>query len=178
MLQSAIDIEKSYPLGIEYKLSDITSLPYEDNIFDKIACIAVLIHDSPQECKQFFKEAHRTLKPEGRLVVSIMHPHLYQFGSPNRRGLASWAKYTNLEAQSMDVSQRFKEDYKNSNGEIFSSTVWYHPESFLIESIKEAGLAIGKTQSTYITKEVLEACNQTGPVGYPCFWQAVARKGK
>lgn len=178
MLQAAITEEKRIPLGIEYKLADITQLPYEDNFFDKTACIAVLIHDSPEECEQFLREAHRTLKPEGKLVISIMHPHLYQEGSENRRGLASWAKYTNLQAKPMNFSQKFNEEYRNSNGELFNSTVWYHPESFLINAIKKTGFAIGKTQSTYITKEVLEACNQTGPVGYPCFWQVVARKQK
>jgi len=93
MLTKAIG-EKNF---ISYLLSDISEkLPFPENILNGVSCIAVLIHDSPVECEGFFWETYRVLKPGGRIVISNMHPHLYQVGSPNRDGRTSWAQYRPL----------------------------------------------------------------------------------
>jgi len=177
MLQKAIEEELRKPRGITYNLTDISkALPYSSNFFDGVACVAVLIHDSPEECKQFFCEAKRTLKDNGKLVISSMHPALYMPGSPNRTDRASWAQYKPLENLPMDKSQKFEEDYVNSNGEHFLSTVWNHPEKVLTDLMHHAGLEVVRTQSQYVTREVLDSCKQTGEVGYPGFLQIVARK--
>lgn len=176
LLEQAISEETNNPLGIEYRLSDITTLPYEDNKFDAVACIAVLIHDSPQECEKFFSESYRTLKKDGRIVLSLMHPYLYQENSPNRTGRASWSQYKTVDNLTMTQSQRFIEDYRNSEGKIFRSIVWYHPEKVLAELLKQQGFELIRTYNQYITKEVLEKTNQTGETGYPAFIQIEARK--
>ena len=161
---------------IEYTKADITKLPYNNSAFDKVACIAVLIHDSPKECGQFFDEAKRVLKPNGKLFVSIMHPYLYQPQAPTRNSRASWAQYTPVDNLPMTESQRFREDYRDSHGHIFSSVVWYHPEEAIVNLLNKSGLTPTHSQSKYVTKEVLAACNQTGDVGFPAFWQIVAEK--
>lgn len=178
MLKQAIAEEKQNPLGIEYGQADIVKLPYESEKFDKVACIAVLIHDSPQECLDFFKEAKRTLKKDGKLVLSLMHPALYLPGSPSRNQKASWVQYRPLDNLPMEQSQRFVEDYRNSNGELFTSTVWYHPEKVLTDLLAESGLDVLSSHAQYITREALTCSKQTGEIGYPGFLQLVARKGR
>ncbi len=178
MINQAMAEEKQSPVGIEYCQADIVKLPYESGKFDKAACIAVLIHDSPQECLDFFKEAKRTLKKEGKLVLSLMHPALYLPGSPNRTGRASWAQYKPVDNISMDQSQRFVEDYRNSKGDIFTSTVWYHPEKVLTNLLAESGLEVLSSHTQYVSRDALIGSKQTGEVGYPGFLQIVARKEK
>nr|WKN37707.1 class I SAM-dependent methyltransferase [Tunicatimonas sp. TK19036] len=54
---------------IECKKVDITQpFPYEDNSFDMIMAIEVMEHINDHE--NFFKEASRILKPNGRLYIS------------------------------------------------------------------------------------------------------------
>ena len=68
---SACDLfpEIFYYDQIECKKVDITqSFPYEDNSFDMIMAIEVMEHINDHE--NFFKEASRILKPNGRLYIS------------------------------------------------------------------------------------------------------------
>ncbi|MBI2617918.1 methyltransferase domain-containing protein [Candidatus Kaiserbacteria bacterium] len=176
MVQRAVETEKRCSLGIEYKVSDITTLPYKNNQFDAVACVAVLIHDSPEECKKFIAEAHRVLKSEGRLLISVTHPFVYQPESPNRTGKTNWAVHSPLDNKPMTENQRFNEIYTNSEGKQFSSTVWYHPIDFFPKALSEAGFSIVHEQTMYMTKEALEACGHTGPIGYPSFYQILTKK--
>lgn len=176
MLEKAISEETSSPLGIKYQKCDITALPYQDSFFDKISCIAVLIHDSPEEVRKFLDESARVLKENGEVIISVMHPFLFQDKSPCRNNKASWVQYKPLDEFSSDKSGRFYEDYRNSTGEIFSSVVWHHPEAELIELVRQSGLKIISTHSQFITQEILDATKQSGAVGYPAFLQIIAMK--
>lgn len=53
---------------IRYIQGDITRLPYEDNRFDAITSLSVIEHGV--DVPAFLREAHRTLRPNGLLVVS------------------------------------------------------------------------------------------------------------
>jgi len=176
MINQAIKHEKEQPLGISYCSADITTLPYANEMFDAVVCIAVLIHDSPKECSAFFAEALRVLKPGGRIIVSIMHSALYQADSPNRTGESSWAQYKPLEEKPMSESQRFEELYRDSLGNTFTSTVWYHPENLLTKLLNKAGFIVLHDQKKFVTNDILNACNQSGKVGYPAFQQVMAIK--
>ena len=177
MLGRAIGEEKRKALGIQYAQTDITkSLPYRNAQFDGIHCVAVLIHICPAGCESFLSEAYRVLKQNGRVLLSTMHPALYQENSPNRTARASWAQYTPLTSRPLSESQPFQETYHDAHGQVFISTVWYHPEGTLLTLLKKSGFTIQKVQDMYMTRAVLEACNQTGAINYPCFQQILALK--
>lgn len=177
MLSRAREHETLEPLGIIYDEADITKeLPYPSESFDRIACIAVLIHDSPEECQSFFREAYQVLKYGGRLIVSIMHPDLFQADSPARTGQASWVQYEAMETAPMTQSQRFAERYVDSEGNVFDSTVWYHPASLFPEQLKEEGFVTTDVFHQHMTREVLIACNASGSIGYRAFYQVLATK--
>ena len=176
MLQEARAAEQRFPRGIEYEQADIANMPYAERYFDAITCIAVLIHASPEECLSFFKEAFRVLKNYGRIAISTMDPYVYQPESPNRNGRSSWSQYTPLTDRPMSESQPFHEDYRDRDGNVFSSTVWYHPEGMLPALMREAGLTVCRHQRMYVTKEVLRESNQEGEDGYPAFCQYLAVK--
>jgi len=53
---------------IRYIQGDITRLPYENNRFDAITSLSVIEHGV--DVPAFLREAHRTLRPNGLLVVS------------------------------------------------------------------------------------------------------------
>jgi len=175
MLNGAIELEAEDSLRIKYQLADITNLPYENNFFDKIACIAVLIHNSPEECKKFFSEANRTLKDNGLLFISLMHPYLFSEDSPCRKKETSWVNYEPIEKISLENSQKFKENYYNSKREMFSSIVWYHPKENLLNLLKDSGFEIISTHEQFMTEETLKNTNHSGPIGYPAFLQIVAQ---
>ncbi|MFZ2188409.1 MAG: class I SAM-dependent methyltransferase [Candidatus Moraniibacteriota bacterium] len=176
LLSAARDLENLNPLGITYSLADITSLPYVDNSFDAVSCIAVLLQDSPEDCLSFFQEAYRTLKSGGRIVVSTLNEYLFGVDSPNRTGRSSWAKYFPLSDRPLTKSQQFREEYRNSLGEVFHSVIWCHPHQILQNLLRDAGFQVLHSQSKFVTQETLTACNQSGEVGYPAFWQVLAVK--
>ena len=108
MLDQAKKEEDKTKLGISFIEGDITNLPFQDEKFDAISCVAVLIHDSPEECQKFFHESSRVIKPGGRIVISIMHPYLFQSESPSRNRKTSWVQYCPLENKPFTVSQKFE----------------------------------------------------------------------
>ena len=176
LLSAAKELECSKPLGIEYSMADITNLPYADDSFNAVSCIAVLLQDSPDECLSFFQEAYRTLKAGGRIVVSTLDEYLFRPNSPNRSEQSSWARYFPVDEKSPNESRQFREEYRNSLGEIFHSVIWCHPHQVLIDLLKQAGFDMVHSQSRYVTQEALDACNQSGETGYPAFWQVFAIK--
>jgi len=63
--------KKKYP-GRNFQVADALNLPFPNNYFDKIFCIAVLPHIPSQRFRlQVAKEARRVLKPGGIFIVSV-----------------------------------------------------------------------------------------------------------
>ncbi|MBI4709280.1 MAG: methyltransferase domain-containing protein [Candidatus Portnoybacteria bacterium] len=62
-----------YPVQ-EFLVFDGLEIPFPDNHFDKIFCIAVLHHIPSRHLRQeFLKEAKRVLKPGGKLILSTWY---------------------------------------------------------------------------------------------------------
>jgi len=67
-----IEIAKEkYPNG-KFFVSEPFALPFENNFFDKVFCLAVLHHiPSKKFRKDFLKETKRILKPDGKLILTV-----------------------------------------------------------------------------------------------------------
>lgn len=76
---------------IDFKVANLTSLPYEDKKFHKIYCISVLEHLSYEVMEGAFKEFYRTLKDDGLIIVTFDYPSI------NFDLLLSALKASNLE---------------------------------------------------------------------------------
>lgn len=70
--QKLIEIaQKKFPEG-NFKIADILNLPFPENYFDKVYCIAVLHHIPSAEFKlRAFTEMRKVLKPEGLLILTV-----------------------------------------------------------------------------------------------------------
>jgi len=72
--QKLIEIARQkYPNG-NFQIFDGLKIPFPDNYFDNIFCIAVLHHIPGSELRQeFLREARRVLKPSGKLILSTWY---------------------------------------------------------------------------------------------------------
>ena len=70
-----IDIAKQKNPGIEFKVIDETTL-FNDNEFDIVVCNIVL--HITKNYKQVLNEIYRITKPNGRAIITIMHPSYYK----------------------------------------------------------------------------------------------------
>lgn len=89
MIARANQTAEKYGYGnVEFRLGEIEDLPVEENSIDVIISNCV-INLSPDK-KRVFKEAHRVLKPAGRMLISdlVTEGHL---PSNVRKNLSSWA---------------------------------------------------------------------------------------
>lgn len=67
--------EKASGLDITFHQFDLTQrLPFAERSFDRVVCGLVLDH--VKELRALFDELCRLCKPDGRVVVSVMHPAL------------------------------------------------------------------------------------------------------
>lgn len=55
--------------SISIPMCEWDSIPLENNSVDKILCLASLHHLTPKERSSAYREFHRVLKPEGKLVI-------------------------------------------------------------------------------------------------------------
>ena len=181
MLFRAEEREEEKPSGItRFVLLDICErLPRSVRRVDAVNCVAVLMHDSADECAAFFRNVYAKLRSGGRLVISITHPYLYLPGSPTCDGRSTWTQFEPLEGDaSMDVSRKFIEHYRNINGQMFDAEVWYHPEHLFPKLLQEAGLEVVKVQSTFVRAEhIAKSPLWVGsPSGHPAYYQILAVK--
>jgi len=64
---------KKYPIA-RFQVADALNLPFLENYFDKIYCLAVLHHIPSKEKRlRFLQEAERVLKPSGSLILTNWH---------------------------------------------------------------------------------------------------------
>lgn len=68
-------VEKVYD-NIDFKVANLTALPYEDKKFDKIYCISVLEHLSYDVMENSFREFHRALKDDGLIILTFDFPSI------------------------------------------------------------------------------------------------------
>jgi len=117
--------------GIDFKVCDLTKkLPYKSNEFDIVVNSLTLM--DIEEIEPFFNECHRILKPNGKLVFSIVHPCFFQ---------ADWEKDS-------EGNRLYKKvvNYYNQNKQILNfwgETTHYHrPLDYYSRVIKNSGFYI------------------------------------
>jgi len=72
--QKLIEIAKHHYPQQEFLVFDGFRIPFQDNFFDKIFCIAVLHHIPSRQLRQeFLNEARRVLKPGGQLILTVFY---------------------------------------------------------------------------------------------------------
>lgn len=65
--------KQKYP-DKNFQVFDGLKIPFADNYFDKIYCVAVLHHIPSVELREeFLKEARRVLKPGGKLILTVWY---------------------------------------------------------------------------------------------------------
>lgn len=66
--EKQLEICREVAPGVTFLLMDATSLEFPDESFDNIICVEAACHFDTRD--DFLREAHRVLKPGGRLVMS------------------------------------------------------------------------------------------------------------
>ncbi|VBB09365.1 methyltransferase type 11 [Lucifera butyrica] len=74
--ETACHFPAKYLSDIKYKQANITNLPYEDKMFDKIYCISVLEHLAPLDIVKAFSELARVIKDEGLMILTFDYPSI------------------------------------------------------------------------------------------------------
>lgn len=106
----SMDFHKTHP-ELDY-LSDIQSMPLENESFDTVLSAEVLEHVPDPE--KALREIYRVLKPGGKLVISI--PHLmYMHNEPN-----DFYRYTKYGLRTLLERVGFRVEYLEASGSIFS----------------------------------------------------------
>jgi len=58
--------------NIQYKIYDMTKIPYEDNFFDAIICVFTMGHGLLNDAKKTIDEIFRVSKPKGIVITEFM----------------------------------------------------------------------------------------------------------
>jgi ubiquinone/menaquinone biosynthesis C-methylase UbiE len=115
--EDLLKIAKKRYSQAKFYLFDGLSLPFEDNFFDKVFCLATFHHLPSKKYRiLFLKEIWRVLKPQGKLYLTVWY--LWS----KRRALYLLLKYTILKLLGR-VSLDFKDiflPWKDSRGKILA----------------------------------------------------------
>jgi ubiquinone/menaquinone biosynthesis C-methylase UbiE len=91
----------TYP-ELFFRVGDARALPYADNYFDSVWMIALLHHFSPTACLAALREAHRVIRPLGKIIITVWQPkrswvkkwfHLGKRSFLKKWGGQSWLYY-------------------------------------------------------------------------------------
>jgi len=69
--KNMLNIAKEYESRGKYFVMDIRKLDFDDEFFDGIICIGVLVHLNKEDFIRSLKELYRVLKKEGILLLSV-----------------------------------------------------------------------------------------------------------
>lgn len=70
-LDFAESFAKEHQIRAEYHIADCTRLPFDDETFDVIYFVAMIYHLTPEQSVKALAEIRRTLKPNGKAVITL-----------------------------------------------------------------------------------------------------------
>ncbi|MFP4249929.1 MAG: class I SAM-dependent methyltransferase [Armatimonadota bacterium] len=71
-------------------LADMSRLPFADGVFDATISINVLNHGTRERLQQALDEIHRTLRPGGEVLLTVLNTWDWRFGSGEEPEPNSW----------------------------------------------------------------------------------------
>ncbi|WP_020665008.1 class I SAM-dependent methyltransferase [Amycolatopsis benzoatilytica] len=116
----------------DLRIADLSQpLPYQDQSFDDV--IAALVLHYLEDWAAPLAELHRVLRPGGRLVLAVNHPHIYKYVRPegNYFGIEKWA-----------------EEY-TFNGKNAVLEYWHRPLRAMTAAFTDAGFRIAVVDEPY-----------------------------
>ena len=147
--ESFIEIAKNDFENIDFRVCDLTQkLPYADQSFDFVVSSLVLM--DIEKIDTFFVEARRVLKPNGRLVFSIMHPSFF---------LPDWERDEQGNKIYKKVQKYWGEEKRILN--FWGETTHYHRTlSWYSKLLKTAGLAIEEIKENPSDEKTFEGLDE------------------
>ena len=74
---TAVSVRNSFLQAENISVDSVTDIPYENEFFDQVFCLAVLDHLGPDDRKKAMSELNRVLKKGGKLVIDV--PNRFAF---------------------------------------------------------------------------------------------------
>ena len=99
--------------GLEATVADVTKMPYQDNTFDYVICIAVIHHLSTVERRQqAIKELMRIVKPNGKIFVQV-----WAYESFNKSKKEGGSGKINNDSQDQMIRWTLHKKFNNENSD-------------------------------------------------------------
>jgi len=90
MIKLAKNKAKKENIKAEFNVSNLTSLPYQDNFFDYAISIASLHCLKPENHSLAVKELYRVLKPKAEVLVEVWNKNSIRFKNSGKEKFISW----------------------------------------------------------------------------------------
>jgi ubiquinone/menaquinone biosynthesis C-methylase UbiE len=129
LIEKAVEMEQSAPLGVEYVAADAANL----SMLNSESFDIVYSHMALMDIANFrgaIAEASRVLKLSGRLVVIIEHPCFEAYRTLNGTEVSGWKK-ENRKKQTVEHEYFWVKDYKTKHSYLWEWKTDRLPSSFV-----------------------------------------------
>jgi tRNA (uracil-5-)-methyltransferase TRM9 len=92
MIKSAKELLTRKKQKVELKVGDMLKIPYKDNYFDYVICIASFHHLKKEEQKKGLEEVRRVLKPKGKLYIAVWNKWQKRFLTSKKEVKVPWKR--------------------------------------------------------------------------------------
>ncbi len=91
MIKFSKKYTKKYNFKVKLKQASAEKLPFKDNSFDYVLCLAVLHHAKKRE--KAIQEIYRILKPEGKAVITVWNKLQKKFLFKPKETFIPWGRH-------------------------------------------------------------------------------------
>jgi 2-polyprenyl-3-methyl-5-hydroxy-6-metoxy-1,4-benzoquinol methylase len=148
LIEAARNHKLTAELPVSFDVGSVDALPYDESTFDLVLCNHVM--NDLQDPQLAISEFARVLRPDGRVVIMMLHPCFY-----NKHAERSDQK-NNLIAstyfQQRPVSQHFEVDGLTSPA---ANTAWLRPLEYYTKSLTQAGFVITGLTEPHPSEEMI-----------------------